>query len=195
MEDGVLLDRLGNPVVTNAKGYGYLDPLTGLAVTPWTDSINGGGPGYGGAAFGSGGGAALDTNKDNYISEAEIAAGKAKGLALEQNAISKIGTGLGVTPLGSGIDPTGIAGFADSSILFARKLGAPAYVRPDSSIAPGQELNKWWEADKNALGFAYGTQDEISQRRADAVRAAAAAYPKGIATATTMDPLRQLYQQ
>jgi hypothetical protein len=176
MKDGVLVDRLGNPVVTNAKGYGYLDPLTGLAVTPWTDSINGGGPGYGGAAFGSGGGAALDTNKDNYISEAEIAAGKAKGLALEQNAISKIGTGLGVTPLGSGIDPTGIAGFADSGILgFARKLGAPAYVRPDSSIAPGQELNKWWEADKNALGFAYGTQDEISQRRADAVRAAAAA--------------------
>jgi hypothetical protein len=127
MEDGVLLDRLGNPVVTNAKGYGYLDPLTGLAVTPWTDSINGGGPGYGGAALGSGGGAALDTNKDNYISEAEIAAGKAKGLELEQNAMVKIGTGLGITPLGSGIDPTGIAGFADSGILgFARKLGRPA---------------------------------------------------------------------
>jgi hypothetical protein len=173
---GVLLDRLGNPVVTNAKGYGYLDPLTGLAVTPWTDSINGGGPGYGGAALGSGGGAALDTNKDNYISEAEIAAGKAKGLELEQNAWSKFGTGLGITPLGSGIDPTGLAGFADPS--FIRKLGAPAYVRPDSSIAPGQKLNKWWEADKNALGFAYGTQDEISQRRADAVRAAAAAVPK-----------------
>jgi hypothetical protein len=170
---GAVTDRLGNPVVTNAKGYGYFDPITGLAVTPWTDSINGGGPGYGGAAFGSGGGAALDTNKDNYISEAEIAAGKAKGLALEQNAISKIGTGLGVTPLGSGIDPTGIAGLADPS--FIRKLGTPAYTRPDSSIAPGQELNKWWEADKNALGFAYGTQDEISQRRADAVRAAAAA--------------------
>jgi hypothetical protein len=173
MKDGVLLDRLGNPVVTNAKGYGYLDPLTGLAVTPWTDSINGGGPGYGGAAFGSGGGAALDTNKDNYISEAEIAAGKAKGLELEQNAWSKFGTGLGITPLGSGIDPTGIAGLADPS--FIRKLGRPGYTRPDSSIAPGQELNKWWEADKNALGFAYGTQDEISQRRADAVRAAAAA--------------------
>jgi hypothetical protein len=171
---GEVTDRLGNPVVTNAKGYGYFDPITGLAVTPWTDSINGGGPGYGGAAFGSGGGAALDTNKDNYISEAEIAAGKAKGLELEQNAISKIGTGLGVTPLGSGIDPTGIAGFADSGILgFARKLGAPGYVRPDSSIAPGQELNKWWEADKNALGFAYGTQDKVSQRAADAVRAAA----------------------
>jgi hypothetical protein len=173
---GAVTDRLGNPVVTNAKGYGYFDPITGLAVTPWTDSINGGGPGYGGAALGSGGGAALDTNKDNYISEAEIAAGKAKGLELEQNAWSKFGTGLGITPLGSGIDPTGIAGFADSGILgFARKLGAPGYVRPDSSIAPGQELNKWWEADKNALGFAYGTQDEISQRRADAVRAAAAA--------------------
>jgi hypothetical protein len=176
---GAVTDRLGNPVVTNAKGYGYFDPITGLAVTPWTDSINGGGPGYGGAALGSGGGAALDTNKDNYISEAEIAAGKAKGLELEQNAWSKFGTGLGITPLGSGIDPTGIAGFADSGILgFARKLGAPGYVRPDSSIAPGQELNKWWEADKNALGFAYGTQDEISQRRADAVRAAAAAVPE-----------------
>jgi hypothetical protein len=168
---GAVTDRLGNPVVTNARGYGYFDPITGLAVPPEKDEVNGGGPGYGGAAFASGGGAALDTNKDNYISEAEIAAGKAKGLALEQNAISKIGTGLGVTPLGSGIDPTGLAGFADPS--FIRKLGAPAYVRPDSSIAPGQKLNKWWEADKNALGFAYGTQDEISQRRADAVRAAA----------------------
>jgi hypothetical protein len=173
---GAVTDRLGNPVVTNAKGYGYFDPITGLAVTPWTDSINGGGPGYGGAALGSGGGAALDTNKDNYISEAEIAAGKAKGLELEQNAWSKFGTGLGITPLGSGIDPTGLAGAVDSGIVgFARKLGAPGYVRPPSSIAPGQELNKWWEADKNALGFAYGTQDEISQRRADAVRAAAAA--------------------
>jgi hypothetical protein len=171
---GAVTDRLGNPVVTNAKGYGYFDPITGLAVTPGTDQINGGGPGYGGAAFGSGGGAALDTNKDNYISEAEIAAGKAKGLALEQNAISKIGTGLGVTPLGSGIDPTGIAGLADNTLLGStRKLGAPGYVRPDSSIAPGQELNKWWEADKNALGFAYGTQDKVSQRAADAVRAAA----------------------
>jgi hypothetical protein len=173
---GAVTDRLGNPVVTNARGYGYFDPITGLAVTPGTDEINGGGPGYGGAAFASGGGAALDTNKDNYISEAEIAAGKAKGLELEQNAWSKFGTGLGITPLGSGIDPTGLAGAVDSGILgFARKLGRPGYTRPDSSIAPGQELNKWWEADKNALGFAYGTQDEISQRRADAVRAAAAA--------------------
>jgi hypothetical protein len=171
---GAVTDRLGNPVVTNARGYGYFDPITGLAVTPGTDQINGGGPGYGGAALASGGGAALDTNKDNYISEAEIAAGKAKGLELEQNAWSKLGTGLGITPLGSGIDPTGLAGAVDSGILgFARKLGRPGYTRPDSSIAPGQKLNKWWEADKNALGFAYGTQDKVSQRAADAVRAAA----------------------
>jgi hypothetical protein len=171
---GAVTDRLGNPVVTNARGYGYFDPITGLAVTPGKDEINGGGPGYGGAAFASGGGAALDTNKDNYISEAEIAAGKAKGLELEQNAWSKFGTGLGITPLGSGIDPTGLAGAVDSGILgFARKLGRPGYTRPDSSIAPGQKLNKWWEADKNALGFAYGTQDKVSQRAADAVRAAA----------------------
>jgi hypothetical protein len=171
---GAVTDRLGNPVVTNAKGYGYFDPITGLAVTPAKDQINGGGPGYGGAAFASGGGAALDTNKDNYISEAEIAAGKAKGLELEQNGWSKFGTGLGITPLGSGIDPTGLAGAVDSGILgFARKLGRPGYTRPDSSIAPGQKLNKWWEADKNALGYAYGTQDQVSQRAADAVRAAA----------------------
>jgi hypothetical protein len=171
---GAVTDRLGNPVVTNARGYGYFDPITGLAVTPAKDEKNGGGPGYGGAAFASGGGAALDTNKDNYISEAEIAAGKAKGLELEQSGWSKFGTGLGITPLGSGIDPTGLAGAVDSGILgFARKLGRPSYTRPDSSIAPGQKLNKWWEADKNALGFAYGTQDQVSQRAADAVRAAA----------------------
>jgi hypothetical protein len=122
---GAVTDRLGNPVVTNARGYGYFDATTGLAVTPWTDEINGGGPGYAGAAFGSGGGAALDTNKDNYISEAEIAAGKAKGLELDQNGWSKFGTGLGITPLGSGIKPTGLAGAVDSGILgFARKLGS-----------------------------------------------------------------------
>jgi hypothetical protein len=172
-ETGAVTDRLGNPVVTNARGYGYFDPITGLAVTPGKDERNGGGPGYGGAAFASGGGAALDTNKDNYISEAEIAAGKAKGLELEQNAWSKFGTGLGITPLGSGIDPTGLAKAFDSGILgFARKLGRPGYTRPDSSIAPGQKLNKYWEADKNALGFAYRTQDQVSQRAADAVRAA-----------------------
>jgi hypothetical protein len=171
---GAVTDRLGNPVVTNARGYGYFDPITGLAVPPEKDEVNGGGPGYGGAAFASGGGAALDTNKDNYISEAEIAAGKAKGLELEQSGWSKFGTGLGITPLGSGIDPTGLAGAVDSGILgFARKLGRPSYTRPDSSIAPGQKLNKWWEADKNALGYAYGTQDKVSQRAADAVRAAA----------------------
>jgi hypothetical protein len=173
-ETGAVTDRLGNPVVTNARGYGYLDPITGLAVPPGIDEVNGGGPGYGGAALGSGGGAALDTNKDNYISEAEIAAGKAKGLELEQNAWSKLGTGLGITPRGSGIDPTGLAKAFDSGILgFARKLDRPSYTRPASSIAPGQKLNKWWEADKNALGFAYGTQDQVSQRAADAVRAAA----------------------
>jgi hypothetical protein len=31
---GAVTDRLGNPVVTNARGYGYFDPITGLAVTP-----------------------------------------------------------------------------------------------------------------------------------------------------------------
>jgi hypothetical protein len=75
---GAVTDRLGNPVVTDAKGWGYFDAKTGLAVTPATDQINGGGKGFAGAAFGLGGGAALDTNKDNYISEAEIAAGKSK---------------------------------------------------------------------------------------------------------------------
>jgi hypothetical protein len=144
---GAVTDRLGNPVVTDAKGWGYFDAMTGLAVSPATDQINGGGPGFGGAAFGSGGGAALDTNKDNFISEAEIAAGKAKGLELEQNGWSQLGTGLGITPLGSGIDPTGLAGAVDSGILgFARKLGRPAYTRPDASIATGLNLNPWWDS-------------------------------------------------
>jgi hypothetical protein len=143
-------------------------------VTPKTDEINGGGPGYAGVAFGSGGGAALDTNKDNFISEAEIAAGKAKGLELDQNGWSKFGTGLGITPLGSGIKPTGLAGAVDSGILgFARKLGRPAYTRPDDTITEDLDLNTFWNNEKNALGFAYGTRDQVSQRAADAVRAAA----------------------
>jgi hypothetical protein len=170
---GAVTDRLGNPVVTDAKGWGYFDATTGLAVTPATDKINGGGKGFAGVAFGLSGGAALDTNKDNFISEAEIAAGKEKGLELEQNGWSQLGTGLGITPLGSGINPTGLAGAVDSGILgVARKLGRPAYTRPDDTITKDLNLNTFWNNEKNALGFDYGTQDQVSQRAADAVRAA-----------------------
>jgi hypothetical protein len=36
---GAVTDRLGNPVVTDAQGWGYFDAKTGLAVSPATDKI------------------------------------------------------------------------------------------------------------------------------------------------------------
>ena len=155
-------------LAANSDGkYGYYRVDTGEYVSPAQDRINGGGPDYGGVAFGSGGGAELDLNNDRYISEAELSAGRTpeNPNGLQQNLWSGISTAIGATPLGSGINPTGIAGYFDRApfglglVNAARTASPPSYIRPDSSL-PAQSdpayanLNLWWEGDqyKDAQG-------------------------------------------
>ena len=136
------------------NGWGYITD-DGLKVEGWQDKINGGGKGFGGTSFGVTGGADLDLNNDRYIDESERAKGIAAGKDLTQNGWSRTGTALGVTPLGSGYAPTGIAGFFDAGLIgMARKLSPPSYTRPDdTSLLSNQvqmNLDKWWEGDRYA---------------------------------------------
>jgi len=68
------LDDALNPSTSSNTGGGY---------TSFADMFDRGGPGKSGAVFGSGGGAASDTNNDGYVSKAEAAANP-----LQQNLIS-----------------------------------------------------------------------------------------------------------
>ena len=54
----------------------------------WTDMRDGGGPGKSGAQFSGAGAANLDTDNDNYISQAEYSAGKSASEANKNNKIS-----------------------------------------------------------------------------------------------------------
>ena len=144
----------------NDGKYGYTR-TDGTKVSPTQDRINGGGPDYGGAAFGSGGGAELDLNNDRYISEAELSAGRTpeNPNGLQQNLWSGISTAIGATPLGSGLPPTGFAKFIDNApfglglVNAARTASPPSYIRPDSSL-PAQSdpayanLDMWWDGDQ-----------------------------------------------
>ena len=71
------LDDALNPSTSSNTGGGY---------TSFADMFDRGGPGKSGAVFGSGGGAASDTNNDGYVSKAEAAANP-----LQQNLISSAG--------------------------------------------------------------------------------------------------------
>ena len=149
-------------LAANSDGkYGYYRVDTGEYVPPGIDKENGGGPDYGGVSFGSGGGAELDLDADQYISEAEMASGRTpeNPNGLTQNLWSNISNGIKATPLGSGINPTGIAGYFDRApfglglVNAARTASPPSYIRPDSSL-PAQSdpayanLNLWWEGDQ-----------------------------------------------
>jgi len=84
-------------------GYTRAD---GTVVSATQDMFDGGGKNFGGEVFGSRGGALVDLNGDGYITKAEAdAAG-----GLPQNFISNISNASGATPLGSGLEPTGVAG-------------------------------------------------------------------------------------
>ena len=93
-----------NETQTDDKwGYTRAD---GTVVSAAQDMIDGGGKNFGGEVFGSRGGALVDLNGDGYITRAEAdAAG-----GLPQNFISNISNASGATPLGSGLEPTGVAG-------------------------------------------------------------------------------------
>jgi hypothetical protein len=167
---GALPDGVTQQMITDSQndgkyGYYYND---GSYVPPEIDKYNGGGPDYGGVRFASGGGAQFDLDGDRFLSKKEMRIGEDAGKELDQNFWSKAGTGLGVTSLGSGQDPTGVAKWAEKLLVpggsTIRKINPPAYERPLSSYDPtnpyadvGEDApNIWWEKGKtNPLGFEY----------------------------------------
>jgi hypothetical protein len=174
---GALPDGVTQQMITDSQNdgeYGYYNN-DGSYVPKEIDKYNGGGPDYSGVRFASGGGAQFDLDGDRFLSKTEMGIGEAAGKELDQNFWSKAGTGLGVTSLGSGQDPTGVAKWAEKLIVpggsTLRKLNPPAYERPLSSYDPnnpyadvGEDApNIWWEKGKtNPIGFEYKrTPDEV----------------------------------
>jgi hypothetical protein len=167
---GALPDGVTQQMITDSQNdgeYGYYNN-DGSYVPKEIDKYNGGGPDYSGVAFASGGGAQFDLDGDRFLSKTEMRIGEDAGKELDQNFWSKAGTGLGVTPLGSGQDPTGVAKWAEKLLVpggsTLRKLSPPAFERPLSSYDPnnpyadvGEDApNIWWEKGKtNPLGFEY----------------------------------------
>ena len=93
-----------NATQTDDKwGYTRAD---GTVVSAAQDMFDGGGKNFGGESFGISGGALADLNGDGYVTNAEA---DATG-GLNQNIVSNISNASGATPLGSGLEPTGVAG-------------------------------------------------------------------------------------
>jgi hypothetical protein len=189
---GALPDGVTQQMITDSQNdgeYGYYNN-DGSYVPKEIDKYNGGGPDYSGVRFASGGGAQFDLDGDRFLSKTEMRIGEAAGKELDQNFWSKAGTGLGVTSLGSGQDPTGVAKWAEKLIVpggsTLRKLSPPAFERPLSSYDPtnpyadvGEDApNIWWEKGKtNPLGFEYKRTpaEVLADRTASREKAAIAA--------------------
>ncbi len=93
-----------NETQTDDKwGYTRAD---GTVVTAAQDLIDGGGKNFGGEVFAIGGGINADLNGDGYVTAAEASASG----NLTDNFVSNISNSSGATPLGSGLEPTGVAG-------------------------------------------------------------------------------------
>jgi hypothetical protein len=109
-----------NETQTDDKwGYTRAD---GTVVSAAQDMIDGGGKNFGGEVFGIRGGELVDLNGDGYVTKAEAdAAG-----GLPQNFVSKISNASGATPLGSGLEPTGVAGVLNMPIVGSALTGGLA---------------------------------------------------------------------
>jgi len=109
--------NIGNydPSQTDDKwGYRRSDGKGGfITVTAAQDKMDGGGKNFGGEVFGISGGINVDLNGDGYITKAEA---QAAG-GLNENFVSSLSNASGATPLGSGLDPTGIAGVLNRPVI------------------------------------------------------------------------------
>lgn len=109
-----------NATQTDDKwGYTRAD---GTKVTAFQDMIDGGGKNFGGESFGISGGALADLNGDGYVTNAEA---DATG-GLNQNIVSNISNASGATPLGSGLQPTGVAAVLNTPIVGSALTGGLA---------------------------------------------------------------------
>lgn len=87
-------------------GYGEADSnndgKSGGVMDFLTDIRDGGGPGFSGDQFMSGGGNRMDANGDGRISASEYARSKQHA---DHNFFSNFSNTMGATPMGSGLDP------------------------------------------------------------------------------------------
>ena len=82
---GGVLDALQNPISSTVNALSGDGGILGTGYISGSDFIDGGGPGYSGDSFASGGGSAADEDGDGHISAEEAAANP-----LDQNIISGI---------------------------------------------------------------------------------------------------------
>ena len=123
-------------------GYTRAD---GTVVTAFQDRIDGGGKNFGGEMFGISGGKNIDYDGDGYITseEAKIGGG------LNQNFISNISNVSGATPLGSGLEPTGVANILYDYTPYGLAYKGAKYLtgnfgyegRPDTSVSDSDVNN------------------------------------------------------
>lgn len=115
-------------------------PNSGVGYTSLSDMFDGGGPGYSGDAYGSGGGKEADKNGDGHISMEE-----AKDL--DQNAISSVSNAV------SGIDPDGDGDGGDGTVICTalHDLG----ILPDDIYNLDVEFGQRVNGEDPALGNGY----------------------------------------
>ena len=158
--------------------WGYTRP-DGTVVSASIDKIDGGGKNFGGEMFGSSGGINADLNGDGYITNEEA---YATG-GINDNLISTISTASGATPLGSGIDPTGVAGavynYTPAGMLYGGVKDMTdnfGFERPETSIGTDLDditgsldltdaINATVNSvvlDPNAVDYPTGTDDDTT---------------------------------
>ena len=170
-----------NETQTDDKwGYTRAD---GTVVSAAQDMFDGGGKNFGGESFGISGGALADLNGDGYVTNAEA---DATG-GLNQNFVSKISNASGATPLGSGLEPTGVAGalanYTIPGMIYTTvrdgtdKFGYPG--RPETSTNTdldsivGQLSGQ--DAINAAVNYAYNDPIQYNPQSADDVTVSTAA--------------------
>ena len=155
-------------------GYTRPDGKGGfITVTAAQDQMDGGGKNFGGEVFGISGGINADLNGDGYITKAEA---QAAG-GLNENFVSTLSNASGATPLGSGLDPTGLASVAGLGLTGMAYQGVKNLTnnfgyagRPESSknqsmedILSGLEgqnrINAGLNADRALLDYAADTSN------------------------------------
>ena len=174
-----------NETQTDDKwGYTRAD---GTVVSAAQDMFDGGGKNFGGESFGISGGALADLNGDGYVTNAEA---DATG-GLNQNFVSKISNASGATPLGSGLEPTGVAGalanYTIPGMIYTTvrdgtdKFGYPG--RPETSTNTdldsivGQLSGQ--DAINAAVNYAYNDPIQYNPQSADDVTVSSAAVDYG----------------
>ena len=174
-----------NETQTDDKwGYTRAD---GTVVSAAQDMFDGGGKNFGGESFGISGGALADLNGDGYVTNAEA---DATG-GLNQNFVSNISNASGATPLGSGLEPTGVAGAIANYTIPGRiyttvrdgtdKFGYPG--RPETSTNTdldsivGQLSGQ--DAINAAVNYAYNDPIQYNPQSADDVTVSTAAVDYG----------------